>query len=628
MKVLILDDDELILKWLKDLFVRLGATEVCTAQNVEDFQFQLSLKNFDLCILDVLLPGSSNGVEVVDRCDIDTSRIKIWFISGVVKENSFPDSIRSKMSLFLSKPINESLVISEFKKLSVKEKKSGGLLSSFYEESHSSVDVLKMLKEQRSVTDHQLAVLYAICALSYFSGNIVLKNKQTSATLFFSEGNLIRIASPHKKSYLGVLMAAYGFASVQDIRKVLQSSRPGLIGENLIKYGFISPHSIHFILKEQTKIRLSELIQKDISYSIEVKELSLNTLSESFNVKDMTILLAETLWSKIDAMWIRDFFELKGLEFVQQSTVTKISREEDQTGWIRKCKDIMSLIKDRDTVSHVVRQSVNHLSLKKEEVQFCLYYMLITKSVYLKRNSNEKHDFKHIEEKLIDFQKRIKTQNYYELLNLHTNDSTCKIKDRVVEVLSLFHPDQYQGRISEIMAQQCHKVVLHINKIKEILLDDSKRKEYIKGLESGFQEDVVEWLVQFSKAKNLTQKKEFSSALSLLEPLQNQKGVPPVVHLYYCWVYMRVFEHFKSDEDKDRILYIIERTSIEDKYSYLYHYCKALFMMKKQEFHLARQMLKRCLNLEPEFIHAKVDLAEVERSLNQVGFFKNLFKAG
>ena len=627
MKVLILDDDELTLKWLKDLFVRLGATEVYTVQNVEDFQFQLSLKHFDLCVLDVLLPGSSNGVEIIDRCDIDTSRTAIWFVSGVVKENSFPESVRSKMSLFLSKPINESLVISEFQKIGVKGKKSEGFLSSFYEENYSSVDVLKLLKEQKTITDHQLAVLYSICALFHFSGNIVLKNEQTSATLFFSKGHLIRITSPHKKSYLGVLMAAYDFASAQDIKKVLQSSKPGLTGEKLVKYGFVSPHSLHFILKEQTKIRLSELIQKDISYSIEVQKLSLNTMSESFNLDDMRMMLAETLWSKIDASWIHDFFELKNFEFVHRSTVIDIGNEEDQIGWIKKCKGIISLIKDGDTVSRIVHHSVNHLSLKKEEVQFCLYYMLITKLIYLKRNSDEGYSFKHIEEKLIDFQRRMKTQNYYELLNLHINDSAGKIKDRMMEVVSLFHPDQYQGKISELVAQQCHGVILHVNKIKGILLDDSKRQEYIKGLQSGFQEDVVEGLVQFSKAKNLIQKKEFSSALSVLESLQNQKGAPPVIHLYYCWMYMKVFDRFKSDEDKDKILYKIECTSVEDKYSYLYHYCKALFMMQKGEFYLAKQLLKRCLNLEPEFIHAKVNLVEVEQSLKQGGFFKSLFKA-
>ena len=39
MKILILDDDELILKWLKDLFTKLGVLEVCTVQDVEDFAF-------------------------------------------------------------------------------------------------------------------------------------------------------------------------------------------------------------------------------------------------------------------------------------------------------------------------------------------------------------------------------------------------------------------------------------------------------------------------------------------------------------------------------------------------------------------------------------------------------------
>ena len=218
--------------------------------------------------MDVLLPGSTNGVEVIERSDVVQSKTVLWFISAMFKESSFPDAIRSRMNLFLSKPIRESLIISEFKKLDSKEKKSEGFLSSFYQEDLSSTDVSKILKQQKSVTDHQLAVLYSICAFSHFSGQIVLKNEDTRTVLFFSDGNLIRVSSPHKKSYLGVLMAAYGFASAKDIKRVLQSSKPGLTGEKLVKYGFISPHSLEFILKEQTKIRLSELIQKDLSYSM------------------------------------------------------------------------------------------------------------------------------------------------------------------------------------------------------------------------------------------------------------------------------------------------------------------------------------------------------------------------
>ena len=626
MKILILDDDELILKRLKDLFTRLGAIEVCTAQDIEEFQFQLSLKHFDLCVLDVLLPGSSNGVEVVERLGIDKS--KIWFISGVIREDSLPDSIRSRVNLFLSKPINEALIVSEFKNLSSTEKKSEGFLSSFYQDQISSADTLKILEEQKSVTDHQLAVLYSLCAFSHFSGHIMLKNEQNQASLFFSEGRLICIKLPHRKSYLGVLLAAYGFASAQDIKRVLKNSKPGLTGEKLIKYGFISPHSLDFILKEQTKIRLSELIQKDLSYSIEVQKLSLNAVSEPFNLKDMRVLLAETLWSKIDAGWIHDFFQLKSADFVHPSTTMEMGQVEDQTGWIKKGKKILSLIQNGDTLSRIVSKAVTSLSLKKEEVQFCLYYMLIVKWIYIEKNSDEGYNFKQIESKLMDFKKRMKTQNYYELFNLHNNDSVSKIKERIMEVIALFHPDQYKGKISSLMEQECIEVVSYINKIKATLLNDSKREEYVKGMLSGFQENVMEGLVQLSKVRNLIQKKNFSEALSLLEPLKNQKGIPPVVHLYYCWMYMKVFEHFKSTEDKDRILHKIERTSVEDKYSYLYYYCKALFMMKKREFCLARQLLKRCLNLEPEFIHAKIDLAEVEQFLRQTGFFKKWFKAG
>lgn len=626
MKILILDDDELILKRLKDLFTRLGAVEVCTAQDIEDFQFQLSLKHFDLCVLDVLLPGSSNGVEAVERLDIDKS--KIWFISGVVREDSLPDSIRSRVNLFLSKPINESLIVSEFKKLAVTEKKSEGFLSSFYQDQISSADTLKILEEQKSVTDHQLAVLYSLCAFSHFSGHIMLKNDQNQASLFFSEGRLICIKLPHKKSYLGVLMAVYGFASAQDIKKVLKNSKPGLTGEKLIKYGFISPHSLDFILKEQTKIRLSELIQKDLSYSIEVQKLSLNAVSEPFNLKDMRVLLAETLWSKIDAGWIHDFFQLKSSDFVHPSTSVEMGKEEDQTGWIKKGKKILSLIRNGDTLSRIVNKAVTSLPLKKEEVQFCLYYMLIVKWIYMEKNSNNGYNFKQIESKLMDFKKRMKTQNYYELFNLHTNDSVGKIKERIMEVIALFHPDQYKGEMSSLMEQQCIEVISHINTIKGILLNDNKREKYVKEMLSGFQEDVMEGLVQLNKAQNLIQKKDFSSALSVLEPMQDQKGVPPVVHLYYCWMYMKVFDHFKNIEDKNKILHKIERASVEDKYSYLYYYCKALFMMKKEEFCLARQLLKRCLNLEPEFIHAKIDLAEVEQSLRRSGFFKKWFKAG
>ena len=173
-------------------------------------------------------------------------------------------------------------------------------------------------------------------------------------------------------------MAAYGFASAKDIKRVLQSSKPGLTGEKLVKYGFISPHSLEFILKEQTKIRLSELIQKDLSYSIEVEKLSLNSVSESFDLKDMKILLAETLWSKISTEWIRDFFELKSSDTIHRVADVKIGKDKDQTGWIKKCKDILPLIQGGGHLSRVVNNAVDTLSLlKKKKCSFAYIICLL-----------------------------------------------------------------------------------------------------------------------------------------------------------------------------------------------------------------------------------------------------------
>ena len=292
LRVLILEDDELAQKNLQEVLSRFNISNIKIVDNVQDFKFKFSVENFDLVILDCLLPGGVSGLDVVHSMDNNTD-CSLWVISSVIERNSIPKDILPKVDFFMRKPIQDKLVEEGLQKVQNKKEKEvdkEGILSALYKTSFSEQDFQFFLKKHKVFKGHELALLICLCSLSKWTGCVELKQLSESGKfiLHFSEGNLNRVQSADKKSYFGVLAAAYGEVSSSLVKKLIdKDSSKEPIGEKLVRLSYISPHALPMILEEQLKIRISQLINFNMSYEVRLKS------SQDFdsNAKELNISL-------------------------------------------------------------------------------------------------------------------------------------------------------------------------------------------------------------------------------------------------------------------------------------------------------------------------------------------------
>ena len=109
LKVLILEDDLSAQRNLQEVLSRFGISNIKIVDNVQNFKFTFSVENFDLVILDCLLPGGVSGLDVVQSMNNKTDYF-LWVVSAVISQNSIPKDILPKIDLFLRKPVQDKLI--------------------------------------------------------------------------------------------------------------------------------------------------------------------------------------------------------------------------------------------------------------------------------------------------------------------------------------------------------------------------------------------------------------------------------------------------------------------------------------------------------------------------------------
>ena len=118
MKILVADDDKMILKFVSDVLTEAGY-EVIFAHDGPDTIKKAAAYSPDLIILDIVLPGSL-GTEVCEnlRKSSQTTAIPVLLISSSVAEtsgSSFPDHFQADD--YLRKPLEPDDLLRKVKRL-------------------------------------------------------------------------------------------------------------------------------------------------------------------------------------------------------------------------------------------------------------------------------------------------------------------------------------------------------------------------------------------------------------------------------------------------------------------------------------------------------------------------------
>ena len=289
MKALILEDNSSLAQSLQEILFNQG-WQVDVGSSFKEASFFIAKNSYDLIVIDILLTDGK-GFEVLDILPQKTINLdlKIIFISGLFEKSSVLKNIPKRFKsncIFLQKPIDEKDFLNqleEFKKLELKNNKFS-IFESFFEKNLLKKPLDFYLLKNRTFDSKELLLAISLAHYKNFTGEfqITTDNKKL-VTIKFYNGDIIKLISNSEKSFFGTLLVEHGLSLQTDIEILLEDKEPNkLIGERLIEKRLLSPYMLNFILKEQVKIRLSEIMSCP-SFHLNIIEESIEN-SEPANI--------------------------------------------------------------------------------------------------------------------------------------------------------------------------------------------------------------------------------------------------------------------------------------------------------------------------------------------------------
>lgn len=113
-KILIVDDDALVLKTLENLFLRQGY-EVSCVKNSEEALQRTAGDAFNLIVSDIRMPGS-DGIEMLKKIRANRVETPLVFITGYASENTPIDALKLGAKDYILKPFNLDELLESVKK--------------------------------------------------------------------------------------------------------------------------------------------------------------------------------------------------------------------------------------------------------------------------------------------------------------------------------------------------------------------------------------------------------------------------------------------------------------------------------------------------------------------------------
>lgn len=124
-------DDEIELLKSHVLFLRSKGFDVDTVTNGRDAVNKISQGNYDLVLVDEMMPGMS-GLETIENIKDENSGLPIVMITKNEEESLMEKAIGRKISDYLTKPVNPSQILMACKKILEQEKISSEHISRSY----------------------------------------------------------------------------------------------------------------------------------------------------------------------------------------------------------------------------------------------------------------------------------------------------------------------------------------------------------------------------------------------------------------------------------------------------------------------------------------------------------------
>ena len=633
MKVLIIEDNKSFAESLKKVFQEKG-WEVFVHFSWLEAKKLLSSQQLDLVVIDILLP-QTDGFEILNQIK-SFSHLKSThfilissFFNEQAVEKQIPKEFQEKTT-YLKKPIDEKVLNEKIDSLNSDKEEENSVLHPFY--SNPGAFSLSDLQNAKNSTFHspELLSLLQLLHQSLFDGTLSLspENEENNILIHWNKGNIVYIDLKDTESYFGNLLVEHGFTLQETLQEVLeQKTATKPIGYQLIEKGLLSPHIVHFILREQIKIRLNQILSyRSFTMELSSKEQKKDQELESvdFNGTNMAEWMIDCIKTKITDSQLNFFFKkyktykIKILDPINLHINSKFIEKYNLF--------YTNALTAQNNLN--LENLVQTLKQDKPDVLKMLYFGIVHKSFYLKNEISQKENQKKRDDLLEQILKE--NNNRFEEFNLPWQASKAEVSARYKQIAAVIHPDTIPSDVSEELKKKYENAFVKITESYKTLTDEKMRKEY---LEQSDKLEKMDALSFYEKGIKAIQSQNYSSALQLFSEIEKNDRAPENISLYVLWAKIKAHpEKLKNPSDAGLINKQINAFPMELRVSPLFWFVMGLYNSYTGNYEKAYSLFKKAIQIKSSFTEAKKELLELKKKLHiqnqkkEKVSFLNLFK--
>ncbi len=599
-RVFIVDDDLSISNALREIIKKLGFQPV-VCPNPAEVLNQFRIQGGHLAIIDCLLPKMP-GVELAKNIRKEFGdHIGLILCSGVYKDKSFiKDALQQTGAIgFFSKPFH-LLELQDMvrKALQGKFDEDAMPLENLLTSQFSPSEKIQEINNLKEIEAYDIPWLCCTIMNSLITGVLRFQSEKEKAKISFQEGRIVQVEMQNPESYFGTLLIEKGYITAAQIDQALGQRNPKKIGERLVDMNVLSPHIISAINAEQAAIRLSKIIA-DVTYSVSFSEESINEANVSIDSETITPFLIDWLYSKIPATWIKQRY----LKWLNSPPVRSATTQNYQRLWhIPPLKNVADLVNDF-TKGETLSQALSKGQFK-EDVIYQVFHLLITVGyIQLKREIkplDEIAQMARLNKILADMQ----TQDHFATLGLSRAVKSLEIKKTYYELAKIFHPDKIPSNASPKLKELAQNVFSRMTTAYDVLSNDEKRATYLKEIEHGRAEKILQAEGLLEDAKTLLKLGQAAKALIQFEKVLELRPPTSEIWIHYAWAKMLSGEGRLEDRLVE-VEGILNKIPPEDRHNAIYYFVKAMYQKMIGDEGPAKKNLQNALSLNPKFVDAE-----------------------
>lgn len=181
--ILVVEDDSFLREGLFELLTKEGYA-VTAAQDVKTARTYIALSDFDLYILDVMLPDG-NGLDICRELRGNGNKTPVLFLTACDDENEIVAGLDAGADDYVTKPFGIKVLLSRIRALLRRN------VSSTYERNGLLVDTSKMTVYKNGEALFLTPTEFQILALLIKNPGVVVTRNQLLSVVWDSDGNFI-----------------------------------------------------------------------------------------------------------------------------------------------------------------------------------------------------------------------------------------------------------------------------------------------------------------------------------------------------------------------------------------------------------------------------------------------------